>query len=134
MTTKANPKATILDRKFYGNGIISKIIAIIKDIPLGSPRYKIGCTLRESRFINATIFNIQIWSAYSDLDIQVLQVLDRKILRLLLGAQAKVPCEMLYLETGALELKHVIAVRRLVYLQKILKKHDEDIVKKVYVA
>ena len=60
--------------------------------------------------------------------------MDRKILRLILGAKAKVPCEMLYLETGALELKYVIAVRRLVYLQNILKKHDEDIVKKVYVA
>ena len=64
----------------------------------------------------------------------MLQVLDRYILRLILRAQAKVPCEMLYLETGALELKHVIAVRRLVYIQHILKKHDEEIVKKIYVA
>ena len=64
----------------------------------------------------------------------MLQVLDTKVLRLILGAQAKVPCEMLYLETGALEFKHVINVRRLIYLQNILKKHDKEIVKKVYGA
>ena len=64
----------------------------------------------------------------------MLQVLDRKILRLILGAQAKVPCEMLYFETGALELKHVVAVRKLVYLQNMLKKHDKEIIKKVNLA
>ena len=64
----------------------------------------------------------------------MLQVLDRKILRLILGAQAKVPCEMLYFETGALELKHVVAGRKLVYLQNMLKKHDKEIIKKVNLA
>ena len=41
---------------------------------------------------------------------------------------------MLYLKTGALELKIVIAVRRLIYSQYMLKKHDEEIVKKIYIA
>ena len=93
--------------------------AILEEISLGSLRYEIGFTLRESWFVNGTIVNSEIWCAYSENDIQMLQVLDRKILRLILGAQAKVPFEMLYLETGALEIKHVIAVRRLVYLQNI---------------
>lgn len=134
MTKNANPKDTIQDRKQKGYGILSKMRAILEDIPLGSERFKIGCNLRESWFINGTLFNSEIWNAFNENDIKMLQVLDRKILRLILGAQGKVPCEMLYLETGAIELKHVIAVRRLVYLQTILKKHDSEIIKKIYMA
>ena len=61
-------------------------------------------------------------------------MLDRKILGLILGAQSKVPCEMLYLETGALELIYVIAVRRIINLQSILRKDNREIIKKIYVA
>ena len=134
MTKNANPKATIEDRKNKGNGILSKMHALLQDIPLGSKRLEIGLTLREAWFVNGTLFNSEVWSAYTNNDIKVLELLDRKILRLILGAQGKVPCEMLYLETGALELNHVIAVRRIVYLQKILKKHESEIIKKIYNA
>ena len=55
-------------------------------------------------------------------------------MRLILGAQAKVTTEMLYLETSEIPVKNVISVRRLVYLHTILKRHDDEITKKVYVA
>ena len=41
---------------------------------------------------------------------------------------------MLHLETGAIPLSNVIAVRRLLYLQYILKKNKNKIVRKVYTA
>ena len=41
---------------------------------------------------------------------------------------------MLYLETKALPLSHVVAVRRLFYCQNILKKDTNKIIKKVYTA
>ena len=41
---------------------------------------------------------------------------------------------MWYLETGAIPISHVISIRRLVYLQTILKKSNNKIVKKVYLA
>jgi hypothetical protein len=89
-------------------------------------------TLRQSWFINGTLFNIEVWSSYSENDKKVLNVLDRKILRLILGAHGKAPYEMLYLETGALKISHVIAVRRLLYLHNILKRHDDEIILKIY--
>ena len=39
-----------------------------------------------------------------------------KILRLITGSQAKVPIEMLYLETAQLPLKYVMSVKRILYL------------------
>ena len=134
LTDKANPAATILDRKQKGFGILSEITAILEDIPLGVRRFEIGMTLRQSWFINGTLYNSEVWCAYTIHDIKMLEMLDRKILRQILGAHAKVPSEMLHLETGAIPLSHVIAVRRLLYLQNILKKNKNEIVRQVYTA
>ena len=38
------------------------------------------------------------------------------------------------METSALEIKHIIAVRRLSYLQTILKRQEEEIVFQIYTA
>ena len=61
-------------------------------------------------------------------------MIDHKILRVILGAQEKVPVEMLYLETAELPIKHVISVRRLLYLHTIIKRHKTEITRKVYTA
>ena len=71
--------------------------------------------------MNLTIFNSEIWNAYNENDLKLLYVLDRKILQLILGAQNKVPSEMLHLKTGAPEPKFVIAVRRIINLKSIHK-------------
>ena len=108
--------------------------AILQDIPLGVKRYEIGLTLRQAWFLNGTLFNSEVWCAFSDSDLEVLEVLDRKILRLILGAHSKAPNEMLYLETGVIPICHVVAVRRLCYLKNILNRPDYEIIKQVYEA
>ena len=55
-------------------------------------------------------------------------------MRLILGSQAKVPTEMLFLETSEIPVKHVRSVRRLMYLHTLLKRHDNEITKRVYKA
>ena len=61
-------------------------------------------------------------------------MIDRKILRVIIGAQAKVPIEMLYLETAQLPNNHVISVRRLMYWHTLLKRNQEELTSKIYFA
>ena len=126
ITKNANPKATIEDRKNKAMGNLSKMHAILYDIPLGSKCLEIGLTLRTAWFVIGTLFNSEVWNAFTNNFIKVLELLDQKILWFIIEAQGKVPCEMLYLETGALdsrlELRHVIAVRRIVYITE----HPEE--------
>ena len=56
------------------------------------------------------------------------------MLRLVTGAQAKSPTEMLYLETAQIPVKQVISSRRLMYLHNILKQQDEELIKRIYCA
>ena len=134
ITNSASASDTIKDRKSKGYGILGDIRAILEDIPLGNKRLEAGLTLREAWFLNGTLYNSEAWGEFTKADITELEVLDRKILRQCLGAHCKSPSEMLYLESSTLPISSVISVRRLCYLQNILKRHDSEIVKKIYTA
>ena len=71
---------------------------------------------------------------FPNLSAEDLNVIDNMILRTILGAQSKVAVETLFLETSALSIKHVISVRRIMYLKNILNKHEDEVVSKVYNA
>ena len=49
-------------------------------------------------------------------------------------AHAKTPTEFLYLETGALPLRWILAQRRVMFLKHIMEKHDNELIKKVLLA
>ena len=45
--------------------------AILKDIPLGSRRFQIGLTLRESWFLKGNFYNSEVWCSYNTRDLKV---------------------------------------------------------------
>ena len=96
VSNKCNSKETIKDRRVRGNAILSKLGAILRDIPLGKWRTQIGLTLRQAWFLNGSVFNSEVWSGFTDNDLDDLEVIYHSIIRLINGAQAKVPVEMLY--------------------------------------
>ena len=58
--------------------------------------------------------------------------MDRSLLRYITGAHVKTQNEFLYLETGALNIEQIIANRRMMYLQTIVKRSDDELTKKIY--
>jgi hypothetical protein len=132
ITNNANSKATIEGRKSRGYAILSRISALLRDIPLGRRRTRIGLELRSAWFINGCFFNSEVWSGFSDNDLKDLEIIDHKIMRLIIGAQAKVPTEMLYLETAQLEIKYVITIRRLMYLYTLVTREEDELTNKIY--
>ena len=75
-----------------------------------------------------------MWKGFNQQDLHPLEIINKQILRLITGAQQKVPSEMLFLETGELPLMFVIIVRRLMYYQEIIKRHTNELVKRVFTA
>ena len=67
-------------------------------------------------------------------NIEELEVVDRQLMRHIIGAHAKAPVEFLYLETGVIPLQHVISCRRLLYLKNILQREDNELIKRIYKA
>ena len=59
---------------------------------------------------------------------------DETLLRGLTSAHSKIPIAALYLECGATPLRFIWAARRIMYLQTILKRSNDELTKKIYDA
>ena len=79
---------------------MSQMTAFLNDIPLGKYRTEVGLALRHVWFPNGCLISSEVWSGYHKSDFDELEKIDCQLLRLNIGAQAKVPSEMLYLETS----------------------------------
>ena len=53
-------------------------------------------------------------------------------MKFIVGAHAKTPSEILYLETATIPLRHTISIRRLLYHQAILARPEDELIKRVY--
>ena len=78
-------------------------------------------------FLNGCLFNSEVWTGTSETDLKELEITDHKILREITSDQSKVPVEMLYLETAAILIKPVMAVRRILYLHNIVSRHKDEL-------
>lgn len=134
MDQSGKVRSTIEERRSKGYGIVSEILAIVNDIPLGQYKMEIGLMLRQAMLLNGVLFNSEAWHAISEKEIKLLEAVDEHLLRSLVGGHAKTPLEFLYLEAGAIPIRYIISCRRMIYHQTILNRPDEELTKRVYNA
>ena len=132
--TSGKIKHTIEDRKNRACAISAEILAIIRDIPLGKYKMEIGLKLRQAMLLNGILFNSEAWHAVNEKDIKSLETIDEYLLRALVKGHSKTPIEFLYLEAGAVPIRFLLSSRRMIYLQTILKRSDNELIKKILKA
>ena len=86
-------RSTIEERKNRGYGIVSEILAIIEEIPLGKYRMEIGLKLRQAMLLNGMLFNSEAWHSLSSNEIKILESVDEHLLRGLVRGHSKTPLE-----------------------------------------
>ena len=91
-----------------------------------------GLKLRQAMFINGILFNSEVWHGVTDDHVRALEKVDEHLLRSLLQCHAKTPLEFLFLETGSVPIRHLISSRRMIYLQTILRRDDEEVTKRIF--
>ena len=123
------PNSTINQRIKRGYTIVAHIFALLRDLPVGNLRVEIGLALRQAWLVNGILFNSEVWYSVSAKQVANLMDIDKYLLRGLVNAHAKVPLEHLYLELAVLPLSYVLSVRRMIYLQTILKRPDTELTK-----
>ena len=125
-------RATVEERKMRGLAIVSEIMAILEEIPLGSHRMEIGLHLRQAMLLNGILYNSEVWHSLSEAEIKILETVDEHLLRALVKAHSKTPLEFLYLESGAIPIRFTIMSRRILYLKVLLQRDDDELTKKIY--
>ena len=81
---------------------MSQIFALLGDFPIGNLWVQIGLALRHAWLINGILFNSEAWHCITKEQISQFVEIDKYLLRGLVGAQAKVPLEHIYLELATL--------------------------------
>ena len=127
-------KPNIARRLSRGWGRISEILAIVKEAPLGRRRIQAGLLLRKSLLLNGTLFNSEAWHDLKSSQVEAFAKVDEALLKGLTASHAKIPVPALYLETGQVPVRYILACRRILYLQTILHRSDDELIKKVYQA
>ena len=125
---------TVENRKSKGQGINTGILAILNEIPFGKHKMDVAMKLGEVMLLNGILYNSEAWHGVTKNHIKMLEAIDEDLLRKLLKSQSKKPKELLYLETGAVSIKWIIAQRRIIFLKCILEKESNELVSKVFQA
>ena len=126
--------SNIHDRVLRAYSYLSEIRALLTDMPFGKRRLQIGLMLRDAMFVNGILFNSEAWHSIQLKHLEELEVIDRTLMRFIIGAHSKTPSEFLYLETGTIPLRYIITIRRILYFQNIITRTDQELIKRVYIA
>ena len=125
---------TVKARAMKGMGIISTIMNILKEVNLGNFHFETGLLLRESIFLSSMLLNSETWVNISKEEIEIMESLDRILMRRILEIPTSTPKPSLYLELGVIPIGDIIKARRLLFLQYILKRKKEETISKAFWA
>ena len=84
---------------------ISEIRALLTDMPFGHRRVEVDIMLRNAMFVTGFLCNSEVWNSISKKNIDNFEVMDRSLLWYIIGAHSKTQNELLYLETGLLNIE-----------------------------
>ena len=117
-----------------GWGKLSEILAIIKEAPLGNYKIMSGFILRKAMLLNTMLFNSEAWHSFNINQVEAFEKIDEALIRGLVLGHSKIPILALYLETGQVPIRFILACRRILYLKTILKRDPDELIFKVYAA
>jgi hypothetical protein len=134
ISSTGSNKPNLANRLSRGWGRVNEILGLVSEAPLGRWKIKSGLLLRKSLLINAILFNSEAWHNFSYNQIEAFEKIDESLLRGLVLGHSKLPVPALYLETGQVPIRYIMAVRRILYLQTILQRGPSELIKQVYLA
>ena len=64
-------------RKNKAIGLVSQILVMLKEVSLGKHYFEIAMLLRNLMFVNAVLFNSEVWYPVKDSDFEELETIDK---------------------------------------------------------
>ena len=127
-------KPNLARRLSRGWGKVSEILAILKEAPLGHYKIISGFILRKAMLLNTMLFNSEAWHSFDQNQVKAFEKIDEALIRGIVIGHSKIPVPALFLETGQVPIRFLLACRRKLYLQTILQRNPEELILRVYTA
>ena len=122
----------IKERCTIGHQAISQIKSNLKDVNYGRFTIQTGLMMRDSIFTSKMLLNSEVWHSLTKSQLEQLEVIDRMLLRHVLSAHSKTGLEWIMSDTGKLDLRSLIQIRRLMYLWHILSREESEMIRRIY--
>ena len=78
--------------------------------------------------------NVEALYGLTKENIEILEDVDKVLLRKIFSSHSKCPSEAFYLELGILPIKYIVKGRRLMFLHDILKRKDSELLSRFFQA
>ena len=134
VSSSGSAKPNLARRLSRGWGRVSEILGLVKEAPLGYRRIAAGLLFRKPLLINTMLFNSEAWHDITSSQVEAFEKIDEALLRGLVIGHAKIPLPALYLETGQVPIRYILATRRILYLQTILQRGPDELIRGIYSA
>ena len=102
-------------------------MSILEEVYFGKFHFKVAMLLRESLFLNSILLNSEVWYNLSVNNIESLEKLDNILLRSVFEVGQSVSTAFLHLELGTIPLRFIIKMRRILFLQYVLKEEETSL-------
>ena len=78
------------------------------------------------------LLNSEVWHSVTKSQVDDLEIVDRMLMRHILNAHCKTGIEWIVADTGKLNLKSLIQIRRLMYLWHLLNRNESEMIHRIY--
>ena len=112
----------------------NEITNILDTIYVGSYYLEIALMMRQTMLHSVLLFNGETWLRLTKENIRKLEGVDEMLLRKLLATPISTPKAALYLETGCIPIRFMLKMKRIMFLQHILTRKEEALIRRVYFA
>ena len=119
ISSDGSNRQNIQRRVSKGNGKISEIMSMLEKTSVGVHYFKIAMLLRESIFLNSVLTNSEVWYGLTSADIDLLEAVDKDLLRRIYKVPNSTPIAGLYLESGIMRIG-TLKARRVNFLHYLL--------------
>ena len=121
-------------RALKGIKISKTILSILNRNPGGKYNFEIAKILRNALLISSILSGSEVWYGLTLTEIEKLEEIDESLLRQVFESSKFVTKVMLYFELSVLPIRHLIKMRRVLYLQDILKQKQNSLLHTFFVA
>ena len=132
LSSTGGVRETIESRRNQGWGKVAGILGILDTVDMGTHRIEVGLMLRKAMLTSGLLYSAEAWSAVTDQDIKRLEQVDAALIKGLVSGHSKTPTIFHYLETGALMLRHILKINRIMYHYHILHLEEDETVRKIF--
>ena len=116
----------IINLSNKGRGMIENIMGILNHTPGGIFHFELAIMMRNAYLISSMLSCCEVWYNLSEWELRKLEQTDEMLLRKVLDCSYQITSEMLSLELGLFPVRFIIKLRRVIYLQHILKQKEKN--------